>query len=65
MTKKKVGWFELKGVDDERDRHPFYSTWAKREWRKKLKELEKEEKSPVSKRRKPIDDLCETPPQEN
>jgi len=33
-----------KQTDDDRDGHPFYSTHAKKEWEKRIKEMVREEK---------------------
>ena len=32
-------------IDDERDKHPFYSDYGVRQWKKRLKDLMKEEET--------------------
>lgn len=51
-------------IDDEVIKHPFYSNFARRQRKILLKKLEQEEKELSPKRRKLIDGICETTPQE-
>jgi len=63
----KLGWPELgrKGTNDEKEKHPFYSNFARRQRKILLKQLEQEEKELSSKRRKLIVGIRETTPQED
>lgn len=54
-----------KAVDDEKDRHPFYSSVGIKIWKLRLKELEIQEKELAKRRKSKNDDIQEAAPKED